>query len=145
MTPPLPAAPKDRLKTELGLSRVDWIISMHLRLSCTSAFGRSAERRNDGTAEGRNVKVRWMGVLWLVCVLVVVGFAGPAAAEDGWQDEVHLRPESVEALLGNSRDGHGRQRTAVAEASRRRVELSRRDRRPRRRPGCMRDARERCA
>jgi hypothetical protein len=51
------------------------------------------------------VKVRRKGLLWLVCALVVAGFAGPAAADDGWQDEVHLRPESVEALLGNSRDG----------------------------------------
>ncbi len=53
------------------------------------------------------MKVRRKGLLWLVCALVVAGFAGPAAADDGWQDEVHLRPESVEALLGNSRDGHG--------------------------------------
>src|SRR5207344_2962665 len=62
---------------------------------------------NGGTAERRrtNVKIRWTGLLWLVCALVVAGFAGPAAADDGWQDEVHLRPESVEALLGNSRDG----------------------------------------
>ena len=53
------------------------------------------------------MKIRRKGLLWLVCALVIAGFAGPAAADDGWQDEVHLRPESVEALLGNSRDGHG--------------------------------------
>ena len=36
----------------------------------------------------------------VVCAVMVMASGGvPAAADDGWQDEVHLRPESVEALL----------------------------------------------
>ncbi|HTH05197.1 MAG TPA: hypothetical protein VL916_04975 [Ilumatobacteraceae bacterium] len=49
---------------------------------------------------------RWR---WLLCAFVVALAAAtparPAWADDHWQDEVHLRPESVEALLGNSHDG----------------------------------------
>jgi len=41
----------------------------------------------------------------LVAALAIASPARLAAADDHWQDEVHLRPESVEALLGNSRDG----------------------------------------
>ncbi len=51
------------------------------------------------------MKVRRKGLLWLVCALVVAGLTAPAAADDSWQEEVHLRPESVEALLGSTHDG----------------------------------------
>ena len=51
------------------------------------------------------MKVRRKGLLWLVSTLVVAGLTAPAAADDRWQEEVHLRPESVEALLGSTHDG----------------------------------------
>jgi hypothetical protein len=45
-----------------------------------------------------------------VLAVLIAGVGGaPAAADDEWQDEVHLRPESVEALLSVDRSGdqHG--------------------------------------
>jgi hypothetical protein len=57
-----------------------------------------------------------------VCALAVAamatpaGAAPPAGAGDGWQDEVHLRPDSVEALLSTSRDGQGGQAQAAPDA-----------------------------
>ncbi len=55
----------------------------------------------------------------LVCVVTagaaVLGLGTPSAA-DGWQDEVHLRPESVDVLLGVDRDGHAASSPLPAEA-----------------------------
>ena len=45
---------------------------------------------------------RWIAVL--ACAVVLVS-APAARADDGWQDEVHLRPESVDALLTFERGG----------------------------------------
>ena len=46
---------------------------------------------------------RRSAVAALVCGLAVA-WPLPAGADDRWQDEVHLRPDSVEALLGVSTD-----------------------------------------
>src|SRR5262245_58624263 len=67
---------------------------MHLRLSCTTPLGWAGA---ETAAEGRRMAMRrWVA---LMVGALVVASAGHASADDGWQDEVHLRPESVDALL----------------------------------------------